>query len=127
MHTPRLVAIACIVLAAAIGTASPSALASPAEDAFSDAIRRANPENAIRDYHADRALRERMYREAFSSSETRARSSPFANTIAARYPTSGSIDGVRRCTCYLPENLRGWNGGALSQGEIIDLCWRQCF
>lgn len=129
MTLPRLQAIACFLLAGAISAASTGALAQSKEDAFTDAIRRANPENALRDYYAERELRERVYRETYFSGQSAASTSVFVNTYGSRsrYPTSGSLEGARKCTCYLPENLRGWNGGPLTQGEIVELCWRQCF
>ena len=129
MRTLRRIAIARLVLAAAIGAAPMCALAQSAENAFADAIRRANPETSLRDYYADRALNEQVYRSTLSAGETRDWSSPFTNTIAirSRYSSSLSSQGVRKCTCYLPENIRGWGGGPLTQGEIIELCWRQCF
>ena len=127
MRTLRRIAVA--VLAAAIGAASSGAFAQSAENAFADAIKRANPENSLRDYYADRALNEQVYRSTLSAGETRDWSSTFTNTISirSRYPSSLPSQGVRKCTCYLPENIRGWGGGPPTQGEIVELCWRQCF
>jgi hypothetical protein len=129
MTPPRLSVIACFMLAFAIGSASTGALSQSKEDAFTDAIRRANPENAARDFYVERAVRERVYRETLFAGQSAASTSVFVNTYGsrARYPTSGSLEGARKCTCYLPENMRGWNGGSLTQGEIVELCWRQCF
>lgn len=62
MRTLRRIAIARFALATAIGTASTCALAQSAESAFVDAIKRANPENSLRDCYADRALSEQVYR-----------------------------------------------------------------
>lgn len=129
MRTIRRLAIARLALAALLGAAMGCALAQTTESAFADAIKRVNPENGLRDYYADRALREQVYRDTGSARDAREWSSAFADAFGtrARYPSSASSQGVRKCTCYLPENIRGWYGGPLTQGEIIELCWRQCF
>ena len=129
MRTIRRFAIARLALAALLGAAACCALAQSSEGVFADAIKRVNPENSLRDYYAERALREQVYRDTVSSIDAREWSAAFADVFGARarYPSSASNRGVRKCTCYLPENIRGWNGGPLTQGEIMELCWRQCF
>jgi len=46
---------------------------------------------------------------------------PFA-TASRPYPQST----VRLCTCYLPADARSWDGGPLSQADIVRRCTAQC-
>jgi hypothetical protein len=131
MRMSRLTALASLVLAAAIGAAALGAHAQSAENAFADAIKRVNPENSIRDDYADRALRREVYRSTLSSEVREARedwTTPFVYTWGiVRYASPAQTQGVRKCTCYLPESFSLSVGRPLTQGEIYQLCYRQCF
>jgi hypothetical protein len=107
---------------------APAAYAGAGDDWFRDALRVANPENSWPDRSVERALywdrvlaTSRAYDYAVSVS-------PFVNTYRGRVTLRADLrEPVRACACYLPENLRSFNGGPLGEREIISLCMRQCF
>ena len=60
---------------------------------------------------------------------------PWANTygtpaggvarFATRTPYSTGI--VRLCACYLPADARSWDGGPLTEADVVRLCRAQCY
>lgn len=110
------------------GVAISPAFAKEADAWFRDALRRDNPENAWCERRADRALYWERVLATSRAFDSTLGVSPFVNTSSGRVTLRReSREPVRVCACYLPENLRSWNGGPLSEQEILSLCMRQCF
>ncbi len=58
---------------------------------------------------------------------------PWANTFGtpssarpAWRPARESAGIVRLCACYLPDDLRSWDGGPLTAADVARLCRAQC-
>jgi len=61
--------------------------------------------------------------------------SPWANTYGTPAgsgswpapPVPPSVGIVRLCACYLPADARSWDGGPLTEADVVRLCHAQCY